>query len=305
MVKYRTAEIQELTAISEWRHVKGKENPADLVSRGLSPRELVDNELWFKGPSWLHSNVADLSPNTPNTAIDHDEIPERRKQTIVAAEVMTIPLPVLTKISSFHKLNRIIAYCLRWLHNHRKSKQRQLGDSGAIKIHELQRAKITIIQLVQNQAFADDLKILRQNKALPNKGRLLTLSPFLSKNNLIRVGGRLRNASLKFDTKHPILLPNDHHVTKLIVEQAHVENLHSGAEGTLAALRQNYWIISPRSLIRQVIHRCNSCFRCNPKRVTQMMGDLPACRLESNRPFLISWSRLLRTDTNQGINRSR
>jgi hypothetical protein len=223
-----------------------------------------------------------------DTISELSTIPERRKQTIVAAEVMTIPLPVLTKISSFHKLNRIIAYCLRWLHNHRKSKQRQLGDSGAIKIHELQRAKITIIQLVQNQAFADDLKILRQNKALPNKSRLLTLSPFLSKNNLIRVGGRLRNASLKFDTKHPILLPNDHHVTKLIVEQAHVENLHSGAEGTLAALRQNYWIISPRSLIRQVIHRCNSCFRCNPKRVTQMMGDLPACRLESNRPFLIS-----------------
>ncbi|XP_068916892.1 uncharacterized protein [Tenebrio molitor] len=76
-VANRTAEIQELTAIAEWRHVKGKENPADLVSRGLSPRELVDNELWFKGPSWLHSNVADLSPNTLNTAIDHDEIPER------------------------------------------------------------------------------------------------------------------------------------------------------------------------------------------------------------------------------------
>jgi hypothetical protein len=169
-----------------------------------------------------------------------------------------------------------------------RSNPPDLGDSGAIKIHELQRAKITIIQLVQKQAFADDLKILRQNKALPNKSRLLTLSPFLSKNNLIRVGGRLRNASLKFDTKHPILLPNDHHVTKLIVEQTHIENLHSGAEGTLAALRQNYWIISPRSLIRQVIHRCNSCFRCNPKRVTQMMGDLPACRLESNRPFLIS-----------------
>jgi hypothetical protein len=169
-----------------------------------------------------------------------------------------------------------------------RSNPPDLGDSGAIKIHELQRAKITIIQLVQKQAFADDLKILRQNKALPNKSRLLTLSPFLSKNNLIRVGGRLRNASLKFDTKHPILLPNDHHVTKLIVEQTHIENLHSGAEGTLAALRQNYWIISPRSLIRQVIHRCNSCFRCNPKRVTQKMGDLPACRLESNRPFLIS-----------------
>ncbi|KAH0821592.1 hypothetical protein GEV33_001199 [Tenebrio molitor] len=29
-------------------------------------------------------------------------------------------------------------------------------------------------------------------------------------------------------------------------------------------------------------------WRDNPKRVTQMMGDLPACRLESNRPFLIS-----------------
>jgi hypothetical protein len=35
-----------------------------------------------------------------------------------------------------------------------------------------------------------------------------------------------------------------------------------------------------RSLIRQVIHRCNSCFRCNPKRVT--------CMQARNRPFVIS-----------------
>jgi hypothetical protein len=68
-VANQTAEIQELTAISEWRHVKGKENPADLVSRGLSPCKLVDNELWFKGPSWLHSNVADISPNALNAAL--------------------------------------------------------------------------------------------------------------------------------------------------------------------------------------------------------------------------------------------
>jgi hypothetical protein len=261
------------------RHPELKEQYSNFMTEY---RQLNHMEL-LKDPTINFENSCYL----PHHAVLKQSSSTTKLRAVFDASFITTK-PVLTKISSFHKLNRKMAYCLRWLHNHRKSKQGQLGDSGAIKIHELQRAKITIIQLVQKQAFADDLKILRQNKALPNKSRLLTLSPFLSKNNLIRVGGRLRNASLKFDTKHPILLPNDHHVTKLIVEQTHIENLHSGAEGTLAALRQNYWIISPRSLIRQVIHRCNSCFRCNPKRVTQMMGDLPACRLESNRPFLVS-----------------
>ena len=46
-------EIQTLGNSIEWRHVSGKENPADLLSRGQTPCEFLENRIWFKGPTWL------------------------------------------------------------------------------------------------------------------------------------------------------------------------------------------------------------------------------------------------------------
>lgn len=45
-VSNRVAEIQELTSTDTWNHVSTKENPADLLSRGVKPKSLVDNDLW-------------------------------------------------------------------------------------------------------------------------------------------------------------------------------------------------------------------------------------------------------------------
>jgi len=45
-VAHRVGEIQELTSVEDWNHVGTKENPADLVSRGTSPKELCGSQLW-------------------------------------------------------------------------------------------------------------------------------------------------------------------------------------------------------------------------------------------------------------------
>ncbi|GFU84127.1 integrase catalytic domain-containing protein [Trichonephila clavipes] len=45
-------EIKTLFPNSEWRHVPGKINPADLISRGCSPSHLVESH-WWEGPLWL------------------------------------------------------------------------------------------------------------------------------------------------------------------------------------------------------------------------------------------------------------
>lgn len=45
-VANRVSEIQELSKKIEWRHVRGEQNPADLISRGLLPEELIDNSRW-------------------------------------------------------------------------------------------------------------------------------------------------------------------------------------------------------------------------------------------------------------------
>lgn len=39
--------------VQNWFHIRTEENPADLVSRGLSAKEIVQNSLWWQGPKWL------------------------------------------------------------------------------------------------------------------------------------------------------------------------------------------------------------------------------------------------------------
>ena len=52
-VSNRVSEIQSTLPYSQWAHVSGKENSADLISRGTSCDKLEDNELWWAGPPWL------------------------------------------------------------------------------------------------------------------------------------------------------------------------------------------------------------------------------------------------------------
>lgn len=52
-VGHRVNNIQKLYDQSHWHHVRTNENPADIVSRGMVPSELKNNQLWFFGPSWL------------------------------------------------------------------------------------------------------------------------------------------------------------------------------------------------------------------------------------------------------------
>ncbi|XP_066153278.1 uncharacterized protein [Euwallacea fornicatus] len=67
-VSNRVAEIQDITDLASWGYVNTSDNPADILSRGLSPGELVNNKLWWHGPHWLSSNQS-LWPKQRVTAI--------------------------------------------------------------------------------------------------------------------------------------------------------------------------------------------------------------------------------------------
>ena len=48
------ATIQEKTEGSQWNHVSGHNNPADLATKGIDPQELIKpGNIWFSGPSFL------------------------------------------------------------------------------------------------------------------------------------------------------------------------------------------------------------------------------------------------------------
>jgi hypothetical protein len=71
----------------------------------------------------------------------------------------------------------------------------------------------------------------------------------------------------------------------VIIKYTHEQQLHAGPQGTLAALRQKYWIVSPRSVIRQVLHQCHKCFKAKPVAAKFKIGNLPNHRVQPARPF--------------------
>lgn len=84
--------------------------------------------------------------------------------------------------------------------------------------------------------------------------------------------------SLPFPSKHPIIFAV-HPLVTLIIRQAHLQSLHAGPQLMISTLRQTFWIMRARTMVRAVIHRCIRCSRERAAIPAQIMGNLPAVRV--------------------------
>ncbi|GFV40309.1 integrase catalytic domain-containing protein [Trichonephila clavipes] len=64
-----------------------------------------------------------------------------------------------------------------------------------------------------------------------------------NEHGLVRVGGRLQNSQLRFNSKHPIILPSQHSVSELLIKEQHIAHLHAGPTLLAHVLRQSHWIV--------------------------------------------------------------
>ena len=96
---------------------------------------------------------------------------------------------------------------------------------------------------------------------------------------LLRVGGPLKYAPLPFDTKHPIILTNDHFVTRLIVKNYHETNDHVGALHTLSSLPERFWFIRGHSAVKKFIHECFPCSRWYLRPIEQLITSISEERM--------------------------
>ncbi|XP_025602297.2 uncharacterized protein LOC112694947 [Athalia rosae] len=148
-VANRVAEIQELAKTCEWKHVPTKDNPADILSRGVTADQLIRNKLWWHGPAWLPYKA-----EWPKQKIDFiNPVPEQR----AAVMLITINpmINIFSKYSSFNKVTRIIAYCLRFVRYSRKR-----GIKGPLIVEELIRSEKTIIRIIQQEGFPEEVQTL-------------------------------------------------------------------------------------------------------------------------------------------------
>lgn len=106
-----------------------------MVSRGSSPVDLLDNELWWKGSPHLHQPELQV--------IEPDEVSELQelKSTTVPA---TVKVDTLIRLDL--KLQRPWAYVLRFI-DLVVYRKRHVTSIGAVKVARAERAMFLVFQV--------------------------------------------------------------------------------------------------------------------------------------------------------------
>ncbi|XP_031782490.1 uncharacterized protein LOC116416805 [Nasonia vitripennis] len=70
-VANRVSLIQTELPSATWAHVPTKENPADLATRGVQPRELANCALWCQCPAWLSLSPTEWAQPADPVRVNH------------------------------------------------------------------------------------------------------------------------------------------------------------------------------------------------------------------------------------------
>ncbi|ODM87493.1 Transposon Tf2-9 polyprotein [Orchesella cincta] len=103
--------------------------------------------------------------------------------------------------------------------------------------------------------------------------------------DIIRATGRLERADIPEHRKHPIILPHDHAITRMLISHHHQSLHHAGFQLLMSTLQRDFCILRARDTIRHMIQRCVVCRSKKAETAKQLMGQLPTQRVNTSRPF--------------------
>ncbi|XP_014206865.1 uncharacterized protein LOC106638278 [Copidosoma floridanum] len=189
-----------------WSHVRSADNPADIATRGVTPSRLALSELWWHGPAWQGDEIP---PSLSVASIEGSQAVASLVANEVeesSGKVESEALTRLRQISKYSKILRVLVVIFRW----------RLG----LRVSSANR-----------------------KRSIPMISRLLHLAPFIDKDEVLRVGGRLQNSVLTFKEKHPVILPADEPLVRRLVEYSHSITMHGGVALMRSYLDRFCWIV--------------------------------------------------------------
>lgn len=131
----------------------------------------------------------------------------------------------IQRYSSWHRLLKGVAWLLRFIRFVQRRRTKICGDNNSgdgdtlgfpigagtqfLSVDELESAQIKLTSYEQRDCFPDEVASLTKLRSAPIKksSRLSKLSPFVGKEGLLRVGGRIDKASIDSDSRHPVIIP--------------------------------------------------------------------------------------------------
>ena len=118
-----------------------------------------------------------------------------------------------------------------------------------------------------------------EQQEVASTSSLMTLHSFIDQEGLLSVGRRLQQSTLPYPAMNQMILPPNHHFTKLVVSAEHIRLRHAGPQLLTASLREKHWIPRIRNLVNSIIHQCLTCYKFKAQAKQQPMGELPPPRV--------------------------
>ncbi|GFY51005.1 integrase_H2C2 domain-containing protein [Trichonephila inaurata madagascariensis] len=172
--------------------------------------------------------------------------------------------------STYSRNNRVVAWILRFIHNVSIATKLK----GSLGYEEFKRAEVLVFKSLLSNAFQDE--------------RLLAkMQAFKDEDGLLRIRTKLADSYEKEDFKFPFLLPASDVVVKLIREER-VKAMHAGSSILLARLREKFWIIRAKRLVKRVLSECVICKRYKAKHVEVPFALLPRDRVTQTKIFEVT-----------------
>lgn len=279
-VANRVNRIRKSSHPQQWQYVATEQNPADHATRPMSV-DILKSSNWFSGPGFLKNNSKPPQSNSFDL-VDPDLDVEVRAKVAVNYTKATegqFNSARFERFSSWKKLLQAIGKLIQVTRTYSKT---HIGDV----VDARWQAKTVVIRCVQQEFYGEELKCLEDGIQLSKKSQLRKLNPFIDEDGLLRIGGRLTNADLSRDERHPVIMPKTHHITTLIVRHYHEDVYHQGRHFTEGAIRSaGVWIVGGKRLVSSVLHNCVTCKKLRGRLMEQKMAPLPAERLTSEPPF--------------------
>ena len=268
-VQNRITEIKACDVILDFKYCPTDSNPADLISRGVSSSTLAESSLWWNGPDWLqtgHWPICDkFDTRTLVNITTAEELLDR--QNTISANVATCQPTIqqgvasvidINRFSSLLKLLRVTALVQRFIENLKTRTAENRILTKELTGKEIDRAEHRWIKDIQRQYYGKQIdELTTKAKTLGPLIRQLRL--FVDDDGILRVGGRLHNAPIRYEAKFPMLIPRESPLAKLVIHDSHEKVHHSGLQSTITDIRQRFWITQIRTSVKSVLRRCVIC----------------------------------------------
>ncbi|CAG2225244.1 Tenascin-R,Ryncolin-2,Angiopoietin-related protein 1,Angiopoietin-related protein 6,Ficolin-3,Techylectin-5B,Ryncolin-1,Fibrinogen C domain-containing protein 1,Ficolin-2,Fibrinogen-like protein 1,Fibrinogen alpha chain,Tenascin,Ficolin-1,Fibrinogen-like protein A,Microfibril-associated glycoprotein 4,Ryncolin-3,Angiopoietin-related protein 2,Angiopoietin-4 [Mytilus edulis] len=253
-VANRLSIIHNTTSLDQWRHVDSPSNLTDIASRGLDACDSKKLNIWLKGPNFLLEDSRYWPQDLRNELQEvSDNDTELRMEVAIHAMTNNTTDYLMNYVSDWTKLLRATAWLIRFMFYCR---QRYLNHQVQFRTGDHTLSELKMATNIDTPVKKDS--------------RIALFNPVLD-NELIRTKGRLSTSNLD---EYPIILPDNHHVTSLIVRFYHENQSHVGIQQVLAATRMKYWILKGHSLVKKVVGCCIPCERQHSPPCVQQMAPL-------------------------------